>query len=92
MNSKLLDILFSILIAISLGLAAFALKWQFDANAKLSVIEEKLAKIEDDHTVDTKQDSQIVRFWKLHSWERDQINRLRVKAGMDVADWPDLGN
>lgn len=40
---------------------------------------------------DKRQDVMISKFWRLHSWSRSEINKLRVKAGEDIAEWPDLG-
>ncbi len=34
--------------------------------------------------------SNTEKFWKLHRWETSQINKLRVKAGWQPTDWPDL--
>ena len=35
-------------------------------------------------------DDTISRHWKLHTWAKDKINELRVKAGETITAWPDL--
>lgn len=30
------------------------------------------------------------KFWILHGWERDEINKLRIEQGMGLATWPNL--
>lgn len=37
-----------------------------------------------------RQDKQLSKHWKLHGWERDQINTLRTKDGLEIISWPDL--
>ena len=84
------SILLSILTAISLGLTGFSLKWQFDANAEIKVLTERLERLEKPSAPEDKQDNQIKMFWKLHSWNRTQIERLGKKDKVDIDPWPDL--
>jgi len=32
----------------------------------------------------------VGKFWKLHHWSKDQINAIRVSAGIEMVSWPDL--
>lgn len=49
-----------------------------------------LTKIEAKASVDSDQDERIKKFWKLHSWSRDEINRLRLEHDLPLAAWPDM--
>lgn len=75
---------------VSLGLGGFALKWVFDANAEISVMNEKLSSIQSDKAQDNRQDQ--TKHWRLHSWARDQINELRYSNNLPLAPWPDVSN
>ena len=35
-------------------------------------------------------DNTVAKFWRLHGWERDEINDLRYEHGLTSARWPDL--
>ena len=90
---------FSVLAAICIGLSSFALKWSFDANAEMRAMSvemknmaTQMEKMTQKTELDVKQDSQIAKFWRLHSWSRSEINKLRVKGGDDIAEWPELGD
>ena len=87
---ELTDILFGTMITIALGLASFALKWQFDANADIRVMKTQLFRVESDTSTDSEQNRQMRIFWKLHSWERDQIQEIRVNSGMPLSSWPNF--
>lgn len=96
--AKATETILGIIVAISFSLAGFALKWQFDANAEIRVLKEQIAQIQTDKTTDERQDKEIeridkmqVKFWRLHNWERAQIDELRFKAGLFPSIWPDLG-
>lgn len=43
-----------------------------------------------DTSKDESQNRQLQKHWKLHSWERDQINALRHSTSLPPATWPDL--
>ena len=32
------------------------------------------------------------KFWKLHQWEKDEINYLRSFHELELAKWPDLSH
>lgn len=45
-----------------------------------------------DMQADLQEIKQDRKFWKLHSWARQEINKLRQEAGLPLAEWPDLDN
>lgn len=95
-DSKITFIVISTIIGlmstVSLSLGGFALKWVFDANAEISVMNEKLSSIQSDKAQDNRQDQTITKHWRLHSWARDQINELRQHNNLPLAPWPDVSN
>lgn len=89
----------SVLMAICLGISSFSLKWGFDANAELKVMtvqmetmNKTLQGLNKKTELDKKQDSQISKFWRLHSWTKKEIDSMRFKDGDGPSDWPDLGS
>ena len=100
-TEKIIQILLGLVTAISIALASFALKWVFDANAQMAImqntLELKFADFEatheglaDDTDEMVRLTKQISRHWKLHSWTKDQIAELRHEAQMNPVSWPDL--
>jgi len=81
-----------ILATAAVGIASFALVWMFNTNATLQVMKLQLSQIVADNESDQRQDATLVKHWKLHSWERDQINMLRTDGGKAVVSWPNLGD
>jgi len=76
--------------------------WVWNAQSSLTVlsinlqslkehVEEDLKDLREDTGNDAKQDSQISKHWRLHSWARGRINNLETKAGEPLSEWPDLG-
>ncbi len=90
-TNKLLFGLLSVLVAISMAIAGFALKWQFVANAEIKVIQHQLSEQSEQVQIDLKHSSQLSKHWKLHGWAKDEINKLRAKHGLELESWPDLG-
>lgn len=89
--------LFGVLAAICIGLSGFALKFNFDANADMKAMRvemnhmsEAIDKLSQTSDLHKKQDTTLSKHWKLHSWSREEINRLRFKAGDEPASWPNL--
>lgn len=100
-TEKMIQILIGLVAAISIALASFALKWVFDANAQMAIVQTKLElKFEDiddslialaDDTDDiTRITKQLHKHWKLHNWTKDQIAELRHKNQMEPVSWPNL--
>lgn len=100
-TEKIIQILLAIVTTISIALAGFALKWVFDANAQIAImqntLELKFTEFEETHeglADDTDEmvrlTKQISKHWKLHSWTKDQIAELRHKTQMEPVSWPDL--
>jgi hypothetical protein len=96
------DKLFSVLLAICLGLASFSLKFAFDANAEIQSmkgtnelqfqqIKDSLGDIANDKENDIRQDKVLNKLWKTASWSKTEINKLQFKAGEEPTSWPDLG-
>jgi hypothetical protein len=85
--------------AVTIGISSFALKWSFNANAELKVIKSEMENIKEaikdlgeKSELDERQDSQISKFWRLHSWSREEINNINFRDNQPPAKWPDLGN
>lgn len=82
--------------SISLAMAGFSMKWQWEANAQMKVLQVELEHLRTDNAIEKHIQEDVVKLqatsskhWKLHSWSKDEINRLRVKARMEVVSWPD---
>jgi hypothetical protein len=96
---KALEIVLTVLISISLGIASFSLAWMFNTNAKVAVMSEKLFTMSEkldialqDTETDSIQNRQLSKHWKLHGWAKDEINVLRVKNGSNMTSWPELND
>ena len=100
-TEKIIQILLGVVTTLAITLAGFALKWVFDANAQMAImqntLELKFADIDDslitlaDDTDDiTRITKQLSKHWKLHNWAKDQVAELRHKNQMDPVSWPDL--
>lgn len=85
---KLNEVILSILITVSLGLCGFSLKWTFDANARIQVLENKLE--EQKEQKDKNQDEQIRFLWQYGTWNHNQINSLRHKLNLEPAENPNF--
>jgi len=91
------DAVYGALVSICLALATFSLKWTFDTNAEMKVMNERqsyvmesLDKMSQKSELDKKQDSQLSKHWTLHGWARDEINKLRHVSNLEPAPWPNL--
>jgi hypothetical protein len=87
----------SLLVTICVALSAFSLKWSFDANADMKVMAvemqnmaKTMEKLSEKSELDKKQDAAISKHWRLHSWTRDEINKIHFKNGDLPSSWPDL--
>jgi len=96
-NFDAVNALFGVLVMICIALSGFSLKWTFDANAELKVIRvemraihDTLEKLSQNSEADKKQDSQLSKHWRLHTWAREEINRISVRDGSGIVSWPDL--
>ena len=100
-TEKIIQILLGLVTAISIALASFALKWVFDANAQIAImqntLELKFTEFEETHeglADDTDEmirlTRQISKHWKLHTWTKDQIAELRYKSQLEPVSWPNL--
>lgn len=72
------------------GLAVTGIAGLVVLYAKLEVMDNRVRAIETDKDADERQDQTIVKFWKLHSWPKTQIDKIRDKLDMDIESWPDL--
>ena len=61
-----------LLITICLGLSTFSLKWIFDANARVDVMQAKV----DEH------DKQFGLLWKYSKWLEAEDANMRFKMGL----------
>ena len=92
------NIIGGVLITICISLSAFSLKWSFDSNAEIKVMNERIKNLTESVNdmslkteLDKKQDSQLSKHWRLHGWSRDEINKLRHLNNQEPSSWPDLG-
>lgn len=90
-----------IFLKIAVGILTAALcglfTWIWSAQNKLIVMSADIANLSDkvkalsaDTRSDEKQDSQISKHWRLHSWARSAINRIEKQNDMPLSDWPNL--
>ena len=91
------DTIYGVLVSVCLALASFSLKWTFDTNAEMKVMNERqnyvmesIDKMSQKSDLDKKQDSQLSKHWVLHGWTRDEINKLRYASSLEPASWPNL--
>ena len=98
LTTKLAFAALGLICTISLTLAGFSLRWQWEANSRLQALEIRLQTVAQDRSSELEIRAELARLeqmsaahWKLHGWARDQINKLRTRAGMDVESWPDVG-
>lgn len=81
-----------ILVSICIALASFSLKWTFDANAELKVLNQKIEQMQANRDRDDSQDRQLKLLWKYTSWLENQNYELRFKLGMPPALKPQWDN
>ena len=67
------------------GLLAFALAWMFYTNADVQLLKKATL---DHHKLESK----LTKHWKLHSWAKDEINKLRATHGFPIESWPDISD
>lgn len=80
MNDKLVRYLvFGVALALLTGLGGFV----WNANTRIALMEHKIAESEKHAKINSK-------FWKLHSWARQEINKARVRDGLQMVNWPEL--
>jgi len=90
--------LFSALATICILLSGFTLTQSFDANAErkatavqMEHMNKAIEELSKKSELDKKQDGQLSKHWKLHSWTKREIDAMRFKAGDGPSEWPDLG-
>jgi len=100
-TEKIVQILLGLVAAIAIALASFSLKWVFDANAQLAImqtrielkfknIDKTLLLLADDSDETVRVTRQLQKHWKLHTWAKDQIAEIRYKLQMKPVSWPNL--
>ncbi len=100
-TEKIIQLLLGIVTTLAVTLAAFALKWVFDANAQMAImkntlelkfddIDDSLITLGDDTDDITRITKQLSKHWKIHNWTKDQIAELRYKQQMEPVSWPNL--
>lgn len=52
----------------------------------------KLNRLEWENERDQKQDRQLKKFWKLHHWAKDELNRLGREHDFEIKSWPDIAD
>jgi hypothetical protein len=46
--------------------------------------------LKQDTEADTRQNEQLSKHWRLHSWARQKINELERKVDLPLSAWPDF--
>lgn len=92
-----LQVIIGILVTIAISLSGFSLKWTFNSNAELKILQEQIKDMREDHRReveqerrDQQQDAQLHSFWKYCSWLHWQVNQLRHHDGLEPAENPNL--
>src|SRR4051812_21493776 len=85
-----LEHVLSILVSICIALASFSLKWTFDANAKLQVIQQQIAEKSATKEHEDRQDATLKMHWKYNSFLLAKLNESRFKEGLPPLDAPRL--
>jgi MFS superfamily sulfate permease-like transporter len=78
-----IELILSILVTMCIALASFSLKWTFDANAKLEVLQEQVKALSNNNDKDMEQDRQLKLLWISASWSNSEINVIRFKLGLE---------
>lgn len=89
-TTNILNVILGILVSLSLGLASFSLKWVFDANAQISVMNETIRHLKEDQSREMSQDNQIRMFWIYNKWLHHQVNLLNQHEGIPIPQSPDF--
>jgi len=65
--------------------------WVWSAQNQLTRLNMTVEALATDNQETLRQSNQLVKHWKLHSWERDRITELRNLHDLPLSPWPDLG-
>ena len=83
------DWTFGVLISIALGVSAWSLKWTFEANTRLALIQQTVDRLATDTKQDEAQTATLTKHWRYLGWSRDRINELRTQQGQGIVSWPE---
>lgn len=61
-----------------------------EMNFTINSMAEDMMDLKTDSEADTRQDTQLTKHWRIHSWSRQKINELETAAGKPISAWPDL--
>jgi hypothetical protein len=89
--SKVPTYVISGILAVATSVAGWALKMNFEMAKDMALVKYKLEELSQDSANDQKQDRSISKHWKIVNEHKHQINELRVKEGLPLFTWPDLG-
>ena len=76
------------LTTVCLALASFSLKWTFDANAEIKLMQQKIEQLADNRDKDNDQDRQLKLLWKYTSWLDAENSKLRFKLNEPPSERP----
>lgn len=82
----------TLLAALGLGGTSLGLQEKYTGPTPDEIVahENRLATIENDLKNLVANRETMSKHWKLHSWAKDQINELRFKQDLGVANWPEF--
>jgi len=88
--SSILNIVLGVLVAISIAIAGWSLNKTIEMGEEQRLMQYQIQMLSNNKDADEKQDRQIRKHWKLHSWAKDQINKLGRHHDIPIQPWPDL--
>lgn len=79
--------LWSTIVLIVFGLTGAGMSWIFAMNARIALLEDRLMRAQTD-TAKLETDRQLKMLWRYGAWNHHQLDVLRSKAGLEVAESP----
>lgn len=92
-SGSILRVFLGLLSAAVVGLFGWVWSAQIaltEMSIKLDNTIEEIAELKKDTETDNRQNDQISKHWKLHSWTRQKINELETASGKPISPWPDI--
>lgn len=96
-TDKIITGLLGIITTVALGLAGWSLNVTLSNKEEIKLMSYKLDQLQADSDLDNEQNRRLAeqrntdrKFWKLHTAEKKEIDKLRVMADLPLVDWPNL--
>ena len=102
----IIQFLLGLIATVAIALTAWSLNTSVELSRRVVVLEEQikmlreqtreisceLEKISSDDKRDQMLEAKFSRFWRLHTWAREEISALKHKCELGEVKWPDLGD